>query len=285
MFQLKGTTIVPLTRELAEEFSTMPSHSGERRLRPGRLEFLHHRLQEGMFHTPKWATATLNGKRYRVNGQHSSTMLAQANGHFPVAMHVVIDEFACDTDQDLAELFAQFDNAKSTRTAGEMTLAHARVYDDLRDIKPTTIERGISGIAFAITNANELGTVDAETKSRLVHSNRDFLHFGNALIGARMFCRAPVIAAIYTTWKVDAEACMRFWKLTQDESHPDRGHPTRILSKLLNEITLTARQKNAFKAWTSRAIYVKCLHAWNAYRKGTTTELKYHAESPLPKAL
>ena len=36
---------------------------------------------------------------------------------------------------------------------------------------------------------------------------------------------------------------------------------------------------------SNREVYVKCIHAWNAYRRGKNTDLKYHAQSPIPKAV
>jgi hypothetical protein len=29
-------------------------------------------------------------------------------------------------------------------------------------------------------------------------------------------------------------------------------------------------------------MYVKCLHAWNAWRRGEATSLQYYAKAPLP---
>jgi hypothetical protein len=36
---------------------------------------------------------------------------------------------------------------------------------------------------------------------------------------------------------------------------------------------------------TPEAMYVRCIHAWNAYMQGTTTLLRYYKDAELPKAL
>jgi hypothetical protein len=32
-------------------------------------------------------------------------------------------------------------------------------------------------------------------------------------------------------------------------------------------------------------MFVKCLHAWNAWRRDTVTDLKYHAQAKIPAAV
>ena len=76
--------VEPLTRELAQEFSSMRSLPGERPLKRSRVRFLRQELVDGMFHSPTWAEVRVGGVVHRMNGNHSSTMLSEAaNGIFP----------------------------------------------------------------------------------------------------------------------------------------------------------------------------------------------------------
>ena len=34
--------------------------------------------------------------------------------------------------------------------------------------------------------------------------------------------------------------------------------------------------------WDSRAVYAKCIHAWNAWQTGTATALNYHPQADVP---
>lgn len=140
MIKYLGTSTQPLTEVIAAEFATMPSHRGERPLRRSHVAWLEQKIKSGLFHAPRWAKATLGDKTYRVNGQHSSTALAQANGKFPSGLMVVIDQFACDTDSDIADLFAQFDPKQGARTEQEIIMATARQHDDLIQLKSTPLE-------------------------------------------------------------------------------------------------------------------------------------------------
>jgi hypothetical protein len=65
----------------------------------------------------QWATAKLDSKVYRVNGQHSSTMLARLNGNFRDNCVVHLDEFEVDSKDGLVNLFRQYDPRKSSRSS------------------------------------------------------------------------------------------------------------------------------------------------------------------------
>jgi hypothetical protein len=61
----------------------------------------------------QWATAKLDSKVYRVNGQHFSTMLARLNGNFRHNCVVHLDEFEVDSKDGLVNLFRQYDPRKT----------------------------------------------------------------------------------------------------------------------------------------------------------------------------
>lgn len=90
MIKPEGSETRLLTPELATEFATMKGTIGERPIRQARIDMLKNKLADGLFFSPRWAVARIGNETVRVNGQHSSTMLAEANGSFPHGMSVII---------------------------------------------------------------------------------------------------------------------------------------------------------------------------------------------------
>jgi len=268
------TETLPLTQQLAQEFSSMAAMRGERELRADRLEFLRAKIKDGLFHSPRWAFANIDGRKVRVNGQHSSKLLADLNGAMPTGLNVVIDEFTCDTEEDLCELFAQFDPVESTRRAKDIVNAHARIHPDLDDMTTARCNLIISGIAMHMLRGVEWKRkkVTGVDRARLIHNGIPFFKWIAPRLDLKRLRKVPVIAAMFATWAKDCESADRFWDaVAREDEHPT--HPTRTLSTFLSEAAF-GRLKG--KGWTARAVYSKCLIAWNAWRKGNQTMFRYN---------
>lgn len=284
MIKHHSTKIVPLTRELVDNTLHAPRCKGERKLQRKRLGFLGKRLTEGLFYPPRWSFASFNGTRYRMNGQHSSKILSEASEElFPHDMVAIIDEFQVDNDQDLADLFAQFDAKASSRTRGEVVNAHGRIHTEYEGLSQTQLTACATGIVYGLLNGEEVRTIPDEDRGRYLHEYVDFVIWVNEFIKVRKLLRGPVIGAMFRTYASDKYAALTFWRWVRDENHPQVTHSTRVLAEFL-KMYPDKKHKKAF-AWNSRAFYVKCLHAWNAYRAGTITVLKYHCNAPIPKVL
>lgn len=286
MIHYIGTTKVPLTVALAEEFATMPAFQGERRLKTKRIDYLAAKLENGLFHSPKWAIAWLNGKKLRVNGQHSSFMLSQANGSFPAGLSAVIDEFVCDTEQDLAELFGQFDAQESIRSTRDICGAHARTIPALAGIADSFINLAVSGIASALRYKGDLENPTTEERARLAYDYPDFILWamGDGLMRPRHLSRHPIVGAAFSTYCVNREVATDFWKMVRDETNTDHNHPTRVLARFLRDVSSRGTRPTGHK-WEGRSVYSKCIHAWNAFRRGETiTHVKYYPNAPIADA-
>ena len=110
-FKLISSETVELTEDLAAEFSSMPSSTTERDLKPKRIDYLKDAVLGGAAITFSWARAKVaeTGDTYRVNGHHSSTMLASLDGQFPDGLKAHIDNFEVDDVLSLALLHRQFE--------------------------------------------------------------------------------------------------------------------------------------------------------------------------------
>jgi hypothetical protein len=296
--KLIGTKIIPLTPDIALEFATMPTFKGERALRPGLIKHLESRISEGLFHSPKWAFAWMRGVKYRMNGQHSSNVLCNANGDFPKDLDVIVDEFVCDTEEDLAVLFEQFDNKRSSRTEADIFGAHGRVALGDLEIANSEIRDVVNGIAYhlhlrAIESAAQgfHERVDVDRMS-LIAKYREFFEWrksiGTTKARAKNMARKALGAAVFATWTHNKEAATDFWSQLMSESNPDVDHPTRVLGRFIRDEVIGHRRggggnKNSREVWDDRSVYCKCLNAYIAYREGRPTGLRYFASAPLPK--
>lgn len=110
MFRLVNSETKPLTPELAERFRAMLPSPTERAFDSARAKMLREKAEAGQLITFNWATAKIGDKEYRVNGQHSSSVLSELNGHFPQGLKVHMDTYEVDDTDGLALLFRQFDN-------------------------------------------------------------------------------------------------------------------------------------------------------------------------------
>ena len=93
MIRLVEVRLVPLTLALAKTFAAKPGLPGERPLRENHVAFLNKERDEDRFMGPTWSEVLdeSTGLTYRVNGQHSSTMLSRVSEDtFPRELVVAI---------------------------------------------------------------------------------------------------------------------------------------------------------------------------------------------------
>jgi len=116
--------VVRMTRGLATEFASMQSWKGERPLSEARLTHLRAALAAGSFDSPTWARATFKGKEIRMNGQHTSVLIAGTEEkEIPKMLRAVIKEYTVDTQSELGDLFLRFDHPAGVRHPREQLAA------------------------------------------------------------------------------------------------------------------------------------------------------------------
>lgn len=270
-----------LTPDLVSSFRSLPHVEGDRDQSSTqgqqRIAWLARLCQDGEFHSPDWAIAIWNGQQYRVNGGHSSAMLAAANGHFPCNLPVIMRWFRCDSYQDVVELFNHFDNRKSIRTSTDKANVHKSSHRELVRIAASYINRMLNGIqCFYADGATMRG--DEDERTGLIHTETDFLAWAGRFVRTRFLGRSGAIACMYRTYHASPGLADQFWSMVFEESAPRPDHPTRVLAKFLRDLDVPPNKGK----WDSRAIYAKCIHAWNAWQTGTMTTLSYYSHAPVP---
>jgi hypothetical protein len=253
---------LPLTLKLASEFAGLPPLPGERDVKQSRMTFLLDHLRDGTFGGPSWAIGTClaDAQVYRLDGQHSSKLLAGLPDDvpFPVNLLVTRDEWEFDTMADAPAVFDLYNHPRSIRTNEDaMGLYRVRSLQDLPKRFLTQIANGINEHQKQIEN----GVLHPTRARGLYWRNPVFDEFAKwcgVFQGAKnvaFFRRPAVVAEMLTDWLHDQDVAADFWRYVFNETHPDPDHDTRALAETYRSwSTQTNRKahdyrKKAATAW------------------------------------
>lgn len=288
-----------VTKSLAKQYTEMDPAPHDRPLSERRLQVYQRLREQGLFRPVTWASAlcTETGGVYRVNGKHTSVMLSGLN-NMPDDFYVTVEEYECDTLEDVARLYATFDSKTQSRSSHDINASFAATVPELRDISTTNISRIVAGMSFAIEGGKYNSTISPAERAELLLEHTHFVVWcagilsqgspgeAGARVAARHLRRAPVIAAMFDTWTKSKTAADEFWCAVRDETGTSPTLPDRKLARLL--LTTSLGHERSGSASThllpAREVYVKSLHAWNAWRNGESTAMKYYVDKPVPSA-
>jgi len=167
---LKVESLGGLSEKQLEATEALKVVPGERDMKTPRLRFVRDLILEKQFNRVDWAAChcEADGNDYRVNGQHTSTVLREVlngdgdfKGHknlFPGGVPVVFTRYECDTVEDLADVFDQFDNHKSTRKPEDKLGIFMAQHTDMIGIDKQLCAKVLSGIAWG---CNHVPTIEA----------------------------------------------------------------------------------------------------------------------------
>jgi hypothetical protein len=295
-YELVGPVeVLVLTKDVAKKFRDMDGVPSDRNLSTARLEAYRKIAKAGLFRPLQWATAYCveTGGTYRVNGKHTSTLFAEESVAIPEGLVAVLEHFKCDTLEDLAKLYATYDSRAMVRTTNDINKSFAAVDEDLADIPVTVVSLCVTAIAYTKHGDSYAQKPAAERAEALFDpQNKQFVRWVCGMVAgtdAKHIRRSPVVAAMYATWSKSHKAATEFWTAVREHTGENPGLPDRKIGKYLLTRTVNTgnggRKHMGSSACAPREMYVKCLHAWNAWRKNTTTDLKYHADGKVPSVI
>jgi hypothetical protein len=289
-WELKTTPVsVAATRELAKEFAEMTPAPHDRALSERRLE-VYEKLVEGrQFRPVTWAKAWCLETQdwYRVNGKHTSVLLAERLKTIPKGFHVIIETYECDTLEDVAKLYATFDSKMQSRTARDIYLSFASTCPELAEMDGRFLTGVVSGMGYH-SRGDDYWDMQPAERAEILLSDTDFVVWAWRLFGppqenvghVRKILRQGILAAMYGTYLKDRVRAEEFWKLVRDESSPTPDTPDRKLARYL--ATVTTRQGGHM---ATREMMVKAIHAWNAWKRKEKSNLNYYKDKEVPKIL
>lgn len=291
MWKMVGKpSVVKGTPGLAKRFAEMEPCPEDRNMKPRIMQYLRNAVLDGQFRTCEWAEAYCKEtkKTYRVNGKHTSHIFSQLNGQAG-DWTVVLTKYECDTLEDVAKLYSTFDRRDSGRTTGDINRVFQMSDPDLAEIAHRTVNLAVTGIAMAMwEDAAHQKTV--EERAELMFAHHNFVIWLNKMFyneDVKHLWRGPVVAAMFKTFQKAQGAATEFWTAVRDGTGAKPTTPDRRLNKyLLSASVGHGRYTTRLPGRAGRReMFVKCLHAWNAWRKGEDTNLNYYASAKTPAAV
>lgn len=283
------TKTLALTAALSKRYATMEPVPRERPLSSKRLRDLTSDVKAKKTIVFQWAAAQVGKKLYRVNGQHTSHLFYAQPKLINTGLRVNVTVYECKDMEEVAELYSKFDSGVSSRNAGDVNRVYAGTLESLMDMPTWLVNLCTTGLAYAKWGEKYMGR-RREERAELLTKNEDFILFMQELSktqgsgGFKTMKKGAVVAAVYETYHVSEDISRQFWTAVRDATGPTPDVPDRQLNSFLLTAGLNAGSPlAAYKTSASRReIYVKCITAWNAFRQGEVTRLRYSPTKPLP---
>lgn len=287
-----------VTQSLAIKFRDMDPVPHDRPLNPKRVEAYRKMLAAGLFRPVQWATVycTDTQTTYRVNGKHTSNLFAEYED-LPQPIHATIENYHCEDLEDVARLYATFDSRTQVRTTNDINRAFAAIDPDLAEIPTKIINLCVTAIAYCKHGDDYTKVPAAERAEALLDdAHKQFVIWVHSLLGghagdkSKLLWRSPVVAAMQACYQKSRRDANEFWLAVRDGTGatpktPDRVLNRFLLSKVVARPSAAVAKRSRSEISSPREMFVKCLHAWNAWRRDMTTDLKYHAQSKIPSAV
>jgi len=265
MFRIVKSETVPLTRELAAEFAALPKSPSERVLDPKRIKKLRDKVIAGRVLPFNWATVQVGDDIFRMNGQHSSTMLCELNGAFPKEQFVHRDYFEADSLDSAGVLFGQFDARLSVRTRTDFCGFQQGRYPELLELPRPGVKEAAEGYRFFMKTVEGLPVPGNEDEFTVLADNhlRDFARWVVTDIFPNLPVTRPgVVACIYATTQVSEDAKL-FWHRVAEPI--EEGH-AQILHDWLEEVGQGDVRRKGDKPLWPKNLWQGCSSTWNNFR-------------------
>lgn len=263
-----------LSLQHAREAQDAPSIPGERPRKNKRVEYLTELIDDSQFCRADFAYAKCkeDGKRYRVNGNHTSFVLCGCIDNadlpdFPEGIPLVVEEWECDVTSELIDIFDSYDNPQSNRTAGDRLGVHIAMHVEAldgcsRDVIAASL-RGINMVLQTSKNPDEPCKKQWDV-GELLKSDEAirFCHFIQPFKDDTWqgWKDKGVCAAVFRNWRDSEDQAEEIWSECFDEQNDNENSDSR---KFVNRMRTERGRKQRTSAW----FYSESLKYWKKRRK------------------
>ena len=257
---------IKVTKRNATELAEMDSPAMDRPLRERRLNVYRRELNSGNFRPVSWAKAYCRETKtwYRINGQHTSTLFSSVDklSEFQ-ELFAVVEEYDCDTLEDVSRLWSTFDSQAQTRNATEINRAFVASIGEIAEYAGNTrfTNLVVGGLCFYQSPAT-VGVIGglADRAELLFDHVEEYKWLLTVLTGkgnsnAKILQRVPVVACMVGSFNKSRKAANEFWNAVKDATGTEPGLPDRVLNRwLLENAVVSGRNYKAKK--NPREFYV-----------------------------
>jgi hypothetical protein len=273
MLRKTNVELENLTPELARKFATMDKLPGERPLKQKRLKFFEDHIKAGTFIDPSWSVGLCkaDGKTYRLDGQHTSTILASLGSeNFPEGKLATIITYEFDSIQeDAPMLFDTFDNPASARNNEEMMGVFRAEHESMGGLSNSLCVNVANGI-FQYESSQDKGVIYPPRVRGMYFADQRNINFAlwirdlfedDAVKNGWLLSKSGIISEMLSDWLLSTEVATEFWGYVLKESHPDPDNITRELAEDLKRwrVKQERRSQDEYRS--------KAQKSWKRYRK------------------
>lgn len=288
--------VMSASKKIAQEWSEMQEAREDRPLSEKRIAAYRRMIEDQSFRPVTWSRVFCKetDQWYRVNGKHTSTLFASLEPAELEGLVIVLEDYSCDTLEDVARLYATFDSKTQIRNASDINKSFAAIVPELSHLAYRHVNLCVGALAWdAKPSTPHLGSPQ-DRAERLFDNVKVVLWLCNIVPYDTKKCghmfRVPVMGAMVSTYRKHQGDANTFWLAVREEDGVKPTSPDRKLAKFLSGVVVEsgpAAQKprigqSLSRRASPREIYVKCLHAWNAWRKGGETDMKYYPAADIP---
>jgi hypothetical protein len=227
--------------------------------------------------------------KYLINGQHQLEAIKQAN----TRARVVYKEFVAKKMKDVANVYGNIDNFGQRSL---QNLLHVKMATAGYTWPVPVAAVLVSGL---IILEGMVGKGEKTRKAALFDKHYDavnrlkdlFIILPDGVRGYSNHCkhimRAPVTHAMFLTYRKAQKDTEIYWRNVRDGENLRRKDPEfKVRDFLMTSNVSRGRGATGSKLRIvdNHEMTSRCLIGWNAFRKGTTTNLAYHPNKPIPAA-
>lgn len=265
--------IVDFTAEMADEFTDIERFDPDRALKDWLVEEYLEKIrnQEFLAEQVSIFTCLVNGKLYRINGQHTGYARALA-GDIGRKFEVRMVKFGAESSEGVRDLYLSVDQSKG-RSAADVTRTTLHgVFDDIPDILVATMRGALGFWLYENPAERKRKCKPAVAAERLKKVYPELVQEVGAFFkkhegDVKHIVRVAVMAMVMATFKLDPEDAKAFWGPVADGLGIKlKGDPRLILrEKLLRtNVNVTTSGKETASA---ELMYRWCILCWNAFRQ------------------
>ncbi len=211
-----------------------------------------------------------DGSKRCANGMHTLHGIVISG----VPARCLVEQFRCDTNADYIKLFHAYDTENRKRTFRDSAQAFMMGDPGLPKMSASSLDKFRSGVEVA---AMFNGQAKARTRyDRFVAATRmrdemDLFLWLEKQSSDKLMSRAPVVAAVLTTYGKNPTQSRAFWRQVMTgffDEHDDDYPPVR-LQRWLQSVSLHGSQSSGIKTPVTReAVFTACMRCWDAFLDG-----------------
>lgn len=263
-------TVVNFTKKRALEILELDTFKGERAVNEPHVQALYEAYRAGRF---MWehviiGLCDLNGRLYRINGQHTCWMRLNVEDESIKVRQIT---YRVQNEKDLHDLYCTFDQGKSRSLSHVSRVLLESVVSS--EIWPSALNTFSGGLKFWVFDEDrEYRRIRPQDMTTLIQNTyRDLFHKVGLFIQEhwdtdKACRRISVAGAMFATFDTAPQKAVEFWSpVFSGLNLESKTDPRYQLRRYLAE---HGHGSGAKSAVTQEDAYRVCISAWNKWRSG-----------------